>query len=176
MILKSTNLIFMTILFVLWSCTEEEGERPERSETPVVDKIEQTPVMTQAEKKKFQRDSELNKYYDETSKPDELCGQQGLKFLIAVYFGPQCKGCHYEGSVIHPNAFADGRNLDLAWADSKKFTKASYIREIKDNERCNDGAPLGVQQCILLNEKDQIYDDIIEWLPRRDEDCPAEES
>ena len=75
--------------------------------------------------------------------------------------------------MIHSNAFADGRNLDLAWADSKKFLESTFVREFTENGRCAEDAPPGARQCILLNSDDLLYMDIREWLGRRDEICPA---
>jgi hypothetical protein len=94
-------------------------------------------------------------YVAGAQRPSSLCGRAGYSYLLATYVRPQCGGCHYEGSAIHFNPFAD-RDDNLAYNWGSMMSAQLWTERVTKN-------PLIYSYC-NLRSTDSIYKDLQDWL------------
>ena len=91
-------------------------------------------------------------------RPGEVCGRPGFEYLLKVYFAGTCRGCHFQGSPVHPLAMADG-NLEVAYQSSLTIQRDLFIDRVTKNR-------LLVPECNLA-KNDPVLADFMHWNDHR---------
>jgi hypothetical protein len=94
-----------------------------------------------------------------SARPAVLCGQTGYAYLHAVYLRSQCGSCHYAGSRLHPNAFADA-DLATAYHDAQFMSADAFVKTVREGRF--------VDADCWLREDEPLDRDLREWLQHPD--------
>ena len=87
------------------------------------------------------------------SKPENLCGEPGFKYLLTIYFYPYCNKCHGKGDIASADA-------DEAYAGMITFENEVIRNIVTAGQFCTGDCRLA--------EGDPILEEIDAWLSKKD--------
>ena len=135
----------------LTSCGTEEDSQTATTEEPT------ETTSTRSPPAEIPFAAERNLAAPQFDKPEDLCGLDGFKYLLTVYFYPQCHDCHGPGDFATADA-------DKGFERILKFTPETLRQVITSGQFCTGDC--------RLEEGDPLLGEIDLWLDDM-ESCPS---